>query len=285
MTPTIEVEELALQDTLELNFEEIQKRLHKTDAELQAAVEKNQLLEQTRAFIAHEFRNAIVPLSVNAQMLAEELAKPDSNKEKLGNLAQRIIKQSHAAGNIVDEYVDYSRPLNPNFELVNIGDILNQVQEEYTAEYKKRNIEILYDKKSAVVAVDKQMMAQVFRNLLNNTLEAIEECGFLTITVFVHDGIVGVVFRDTGPGFPDEYLSRAFAFGVTTRFGKRGAGIGLALSQRLVQANRGDITINNWPSWPLREVSGALVIIALPNPQSEQIPTTGESVVLRENGK
>lgn len=263
MTPTIELTETTLQDRFGLDFDELQKRLHRTDAELQEALGREQVLEQTRAFIAHEFRNTITPLSVYAQMLAEELAKPELNKEKLSKLTERIIKHTHTASDIVDEYVDYSRPLKPDFQLVDIGLLLQEVAAQYKTLCATQNIEIFSKLDVPVKAeADRQMLAQVFHHLLENAIEAMTKGGYLSIEAIPGNDVVFIGIGDEGDGVVDEYLAHAFELGFTTKLGRRSAGIGLALARRIIEAHNGTIKIEN----KLHE-RGARVIIALPTSQ------------------
>jgi signal transduction histidine kinase len=260
MTSTIETPETVIRDRFGLNPDELRKRLNVTDAELQAALAREQVLERTRSFIAHEFRNTIVPLNVYAQMLAEEVAKPEPDRSKLSKLTGRIIKHTNTASDIVDEYIDYSRPLKPDFQMVDIESLLRNVAAGYETICAAQNIEIFYKFYVSVKAeADPQMLAQVFRELIENAIEAMARGGYLIIEAMPFQDSVIIGIGDEGEGVAEEYLPHAFKLGYTTKLGRRSAGLGLALSRRIIEAHNGTITIENKPS-----EKGARVIIALP---------------------
>ena len=238
--------------------------------ELKRKAERERALEETRAFIAHEFRHALTPLNAYVKMLDEALTRPEIDKEKLSALTTRIRKQTDAAFGLVNQYMDYSRPLRPQFRQTDINELLRQSLDEFSAEFEKRNIILeLHFAENASSEVDEQMLSQVLRNIIGNAVQAIEQAkekdGRLIITTLSDDGNVVVTIRDTGVGIKPEYLSHIFEIGFTSKSGARGSGIGLALSKRMVEeAHNGSITIANNTDGP-----GASVTLILPIKQTE----------------
>lgn len=231
---------------------------------LKVKAERERALEETRAFIAHEFRHALTPLNAYVKMLDETLSQPKLDKEKLSSLMTRIRKQTDAAFDLVNRYLDYSRPLSPQFALTDINEILEHSLEEFKAEFENRNITLQSQfVENANAEVDKKMLTQVLRNVIANAIQAMDRDGGLTIATQIDENSVVITIRDTGTGVNPEHLSHIFEIGFTT--GKRGTGVGLALSKRIIEeAHNGSISIiNNTDSL------GATVIIGLPKKQSE----------------
>ncbi|MDT5272960.1 MAG: two-component system, NtrC family, sensor histidine kinase HydH [Acidobacteriota bacterium] len=235
--------------------------------EFKRKAEREHALEETRAFIAHEFRHALTPLNAYVKMFDEALEQPEIDKERLSSLAARIRKQTNAAFDVVNRYLDYSRPLAPQLERADINELLRQTLEELGAELENRQIGLQTQfVENAYAEVDKKMLAQVFRNVIVNALQATDKGGRLIIATGLDKDNVTITLRDAGTGIKPEYLSRVFDIGFTTKSGVRGAGVGLALAKRMIEeAHNGSITITNNTDGP-----GASVTLTLPIKQTEK---------------
>jgi signal transduction histidine kinase len=119
-------------------------------------------------------------------------------------------------------------------------------------------------------------MQQVFVNLVTNAIHAIERDGEVRITTTLEEmtraSLVGVrkserftlgeravVVRieDSGPGIPEEYLQKIFDPFFSTKPTGRGTGLGLSVSQQIVEMHGGTIEVGN------REAGGARVTVTL----------------------
>jgi signal transduction histidine kinase len=233
---------------------------------LKVKAERERALEETRAFIAHEFRHALTPLNAYVKMLDETLSQPELDKEKLSSLTARIRKQTGAAFALVDQYMDYSRPLSPQFAQADINKLLEESLEEFKAELENRKI-VLHSQfaQNANAEADRQMLTQVLRNIIANAIQSVGEDGNLAIATEIAENNVVIVISDTGTGVKPEHLPRIFDIGFTTKSDRRGVGVGLALSKRIIEeAHNGSIAVTNNTN-----ISGATVTISLPKKQSE----------------
>jgi len=233
---------------------------------LKVKAERERVLEETRAFIAHEFRHALTPLNAYVKMLDETLSQPELDKGRLSSLTARIRKQTGAAFALVDQYMDYSRPLSPQFAQTDINKLLEESLEEFKAELENRKI-VLHSQfaQNANAEADRQMLTQVLRNVIANAIQSVGEDGNLAIATEITENNVVIVISDTGTGVQPEHLPRIFDIGFTTKSDRRGVGVGLALSKRIIEeAHNGSISVTN-----NTDISGATVTISLPKKQSE----------------
>jgi len=89
---------------------------------------------------------------------------------------------------------------------------------------------------------------QVFLNLIENAVEAMEGRGRLIVTTALESGSAVIRFADEGPGIVPEAISRLFDPFFTTKDVGKGMGMGLALSQTIVvDAHGGEISARNRP--------------------------------------
>jgi signal transduction histidine kinase len=229
--------------------------------ELKRKAERERVLEETRAFIAHEVKSAIGPLRVVAQLLDEAVQTPTLDRRKLAQYAQRILGQTEAAYEVVNQYLDYAKPLKPKYEPTDINELIRQGLDEIRAKCAQINIEITeHFDPEAHASVDRSLIAQVLRNILDNAVEAMEYRGKLTITTRHEGSQVTIQISDTGTGIKPDILHHVFELGFTTKLGRRGAGIGLALARRIVsEGHDGNIAIAN-----NSDGLGATVTISLP---------------------
>ena len=93
---------------------------------------------------------------------------------------------------------------------------------------------------------DRGKLQQIFLNIINNALAAMEDGGRLDITLErVDENSVSASFADTGRGIPEEDLKRVFEPFFTTKASKGGTGLGLSITYGLVQELGGSIRVES----------------------------------------
>ena len=94
------------------------------------------------------------------------------------------------------------------------------------------------------IAADRGQVERVITNLVTNAIRATERGGEIEITAARRDGFVAISVSDTGRGIPHDYLARVFEpFVQVPNAAAGGAGLGLSISRRIVQAHGGQITV------------------------------------------
>ncbi len=99
---------------------------------------------------------------------------------------------------------------------------------------------------------------QVFLNILNNAMQAMEGCGTLTITTRALKNRVQILFKDSGPGIPLDILPMIFDPFFTTKEVGQGTGLGLSISYRIVKDHQGEIVVTS------KEGEGTTFAVSLP---------------------
>ncbi len=92
-----------------------------------------------------------------------------------------------------------------------------------------------------------QQLGQVFMNLLMNAVQAIPERGEITIRTGLSEDAVRVEIEDTGTGIAPEYVSRIFEPGFTTKGERVGMGLGLLITQQIIDRHQGSIAVRSTP--------------------------------------
>lgn len=221
---------------------------------------REKALEETRAFIVHEVKSALGPLQSMTKSLRREVTEPQIDKEEIIDLTRQILNQTEEAFRVVNHYLSYTKPLEPELQSLDLNNLVIDLINEITPECKANDINIVQKlNPQAVSSIDPILFTQALRNIFMNAVEAIGHDGTLTIALQKLEREILIRISDTGPGIAQEFQDKVFNFGFTTKKGKQGAGLGLAWVRRIIDGHRGQIHIKN----KLNE-KGVTVTISLP---------------------
>lgn len=225
----------SLEDTLE------DKRL--MEAELVRAGRLSALGELT-AGLAHEIKNPLASLKGTAQILGDEIA-PDSPRRRMLDLHLREIDRLAAT---LDRFLAFARPHEVQRREVNLGGIVDDVTALLEPQARRARVQVVRAPGDVLsVPCDPDKVAQVLMNLLLNAIQAMPDGGEVRIRLYeVTRGLrrfACLEVSDTGPGVPVEMRDQIFNPMFTTR--ADGAGLGLSISARIIEAHGGLIEVSD----------------------------------------
>lgn len=202
--------------------------------------------------IAHEIRNPMGIIKTISQTLQEEEDR-DSIVEGLAI----IVKEIDRANKVIQTLLNFARPDSNRIEEVNINELIDEVLLIINKYALNKRIQISFDyDKDLIIMGDKEKLKQVFINVILNSIQSMGDGGTVSINTEVSDSGVNISFKDTGAGITKENLSKIFNPFFTTK--EQGTGLGLAVSNRIIQDHNGYITIDSIVN------KGTLVVIYLP---------------------
>jgi signal transduction histidine kinase len=199
--------------------------------------------------VAHDLRNAVSPLSMVADSLKLNAAKP----EAVEIAAQRVQRASARTTALLDALLAFSRAGKPSDER-GASSVKEEVQaciEELhpQAERMRATVEVeLTD--DLRFAISSALLNAVVANLLGNALKFLDgrERREVRITARPDEGRGLLIVEDTGPGIPVESLPKVFEpFYRVPGTSAPGTGIGLATVHRIIQAHGGQIQVMSVP--------------------------------------
>lgn len=128
---------------------------------------------------------------------------------------------------------------------VSIRQLLEETVEllEPILEGKQIRFAVELDPNPLVIEGDSDQLKQVFLNLMQNAVEAMNGVGRVTVGTRIEDKEVQVLIRDTGPGIPPDIREKIFEPFFTTK--TEGAGLGLAICRNILQDHGGFITVES----------------------------------------
>jgi signal transduction histidine kinase len=132
-------------------------------------------------------------------------------------------------------------------EAVNLSQLAREATEEFRAQAEHKGLAIAVDDASdgVVVQSDPARVWQVLSNLVSNAVKYTDH-GTITLRAFADGQRAAIEVVDTGAGIPDDRQKLVFQEFVRLRpHGAAGAGVGLAISQKIAQALGGEITVTS----------------------------------------
>jgi signal transduction histidine kinase len=196
--------------------------------------------------LAHEIRNPLNALSLNLQLLEEEMGAGRNGRlfaitrEEIGRLER-----------LVSDFLSYARPRPVERRPLAAIAVLERAREVLAGELAARGVEVVVEDASAGgrVEVDPGQMNQLLLNLMQNALAATENSGRPARIVLRAARIghrVALEVADNGKGIPAEDRGRIFDLFYSTRRG--GTGLGLAVVASIARAHGGELEVDSAPA-------------------------------------
>ncbi len=218
--------------------------------------EKLALTGRLAASLAHEINNPLQTV-IGCLGLAEELRE----EEDIGIYLQMASEELQRAAGIVSRLRDVSHPSDPGDQVsIDVGGLIEQVLLLTRKQCQNHRVEVSVEIASdlpRVLGVPDRLQ-QVFLNLVLNALDAMPSGGILSIKAERESPPLGIklTFADSGSGIAPQILSEIFAPFNTTK--PEGLGLGLFISQSIIEAHGGHIDVESVPG------NGAVFTIWLP---------------------
>lgn len=199
----------------------------------QGIVERDEQLRLMLAQVAHEIRNPLGGLELFASAAAEA-----EEPEERDRLLKRIRTEVTALNRIIDDFLAFARPMEPDPVDHDVRDPLGEALELAGFEAERRGVEVqsALPSRPLGVSADPDHVKRIVLNLLRNGIQAGSR---VLLAVETRGDEVMVRVRDDGPGLPEELEGRVFEPFVSEK--EQGAGLGLAIVKRLAEVNGGRV--------------------------------------------
>ena len=225
-------------------------------------VERSAQMGELTASLAHELNQPLTAILSNAQAALRFLQSDKVNLDELREILHDIIQDDQRAGNVIRSLRSMMKREERERNPIILNTVLNEVTQIFHTESIFRNVHIdaEFDESLPLVLADKVQLQQVVLNLIVNAADAMSqnppEHRRIIMRTRVNNDRIRVTIRDFGPGIDQGSLNRIFQPFFTTK--GTGLGMGLAVSQTIVEAHGGHIWAENHPD------GGATFFIELP---------------------
>ncbi len=234
------------------------KRIHEADSQKEMmnerVIEAGKLasLGELAAGIAHEINNPVAVMVEEAgwmqDLLQEEELKQSENVDEFKRSLDQIRSQGNRCKQITHKLLSFARKTDPRHKPIQINEVITEVMElcQQRARYATAKITCTLDPDLPTVMASPTEMQQVFMNLVNNSLDAIDSAGGnIEITSSRVDNYVVIDVADNGPGIPEANLARIFDPFFTTKPVGKGTGLGLSICYGIITKMDGKISVNS----------------------------------------
>ena len=194
--------------------------------------------------VAHEIKNPLTPMKLSVQHLSRSLLLAEKSDERtLKDFQSKMVQQINVLSEIADEFSNYAELPKGNMKQLDLLKILqktiNLFKHESQVDFKINQNNI----SSFTILGDENQLIRVFNNLIQNSLQAMNNKGMIEINFIKTRANLVVHFIDNGPGIPLAIHQKIFEPKFTTK--SKGKGLGLALVWQIISNHNAKISISN----------------------------------------
>jgi len=233
-----------------LVFEDITKE-DEMEHEL-ARISRLAEIGQLAAGIAHELRNPLASIKGAAQVLRGDLT-PELI-ERHGEFLDIIVHEVDGLNAVTSEFLEFSRPTSLCLGVVSLNSLLERRLSFMQSEFDQFGIRVKTEFAGDIpdIQADGNQLERVFLNIIVNAEQAMPDGGTLTVSTSYRkhgsesretDGVVEVIFADTGLGIPETRMEKIFTPFFTTK--TKGTGLGLSIVQKIIDSHAGHLHLQS----------------------------------------
>ncbi|MFZ5643638.1 MAG: sensor histidine kinase [Bacillota bacterium] len=198
------------------------------------------------ANVSHELRTPLTSIRGFIQGILEGIIPPDQQEKFL----KRAYNETGRLNRLVNDLLQMARLQTGNISLsqekVNIGDLVNEITDEYAIMAREKNISIISTTEQHIITrADRDKLKQVLVNLIQNALNYSDQGGEVSIRTAVAGDSLIIQVKDTGSGIPPDHLDLIFEkFHRVEKSRSQhipGTGLGLSIARELVNLHGGTI--------------------------------------------
>ena len=199
------------------------------------------VLGVTSSKVAHEVRNLLNNVGLTLSTL-----KGESLSQRGENALEIIEGDAERVREFIGNFLQFAKRPELHLERASLDSVIQEILMIQRPDADKKGINLTLDWPDdlPVINLDRRLMYQVFNNLVQNSLEAMNGQGEIQIEGRIKERHLVVSLQDTGPGMEPEVVEQIFDPFFTTK-GKKGTGLGLSIVQTIVQAHRGTIACSS----------------------------------------
>ena len=199
------------------------------------------------AGIAHEIRNPLSAINTAVGLMKMNPEIPEEDSE----LLRIISEESKRLESVVSEFIQFARPQKPNFQQYSLEGFVFDIIRMFREAERSIAFQLKTEADLGESYFDPYLIRQVLINLIKNAIESIQRANKRKGQILVHvkkrsiDGreYAQISVTDNGVGIPPEKIKSIFQPFFSTK--ESGLGMGLSISQKIVQQHNGFLTVES----------------------------------------
>ena len=203
--------------------------------------EKLSAIGTAMGMLMHDLRTPIKNIPI-----LTELMRGDGVDNPLLEMVEQCGEQ---AAEIFDDFLDFINESPLKKERVNLGSLIKEGIALANSKRAIMPINLIQSlNEDLYVLGDASKLKRVFMNLVNNSVDAIQDLDLkdasISVSTSVENDYVNIVIKDSGPGIPEQIMQTLFDAFITSQKGG-GTGLGLAIVKQFIEAHGGTIGVHN----------------------------------------
>jgi FixJ family two-component response regulator/signal transduction histidine kinase/ABC-type uncharacterized transport system substrate-binding protein len=209
------------------------------------------LLGQLASALAHELSQPLGAILRNAEAAEIMLRQTSPDTEELRAIIQDILRDDQRAGNVIHKLRSLLGKGQLKLQPLDLADVISDVLTLVKADAASRHVHLASDIEPGLPPIlgDRIHLQQVLLNLIVNAMDALGSQDQRTVRVLarrIDPATAEVRVCDNGPGIPESEIGRLFEPFFTTK--ATGMGMGLPVSQTIIEAHNGNCTRKTAPT-------------------------------------
>ncbi len=232
-------------------LEEANKKLQESETDLKKS---NATKDKFFSIIGHDLRNPLNALLGFSELIS---GNPDDyTAEEIRSYVRIINEAAKNIHQLIENLLDWSRSQSGNIEFnpeeFSLRELISETKQVNIVHANKKEISITEDiPKDIMVFADKNLLATIMRNLLNNAIKFTPDKGSITIAAVPENGFVKISVSDTGIGMTEDQMQQLFELDTSMIISgtaeEKGTGLGLILCKEFVVMHNGRIWVESEP--------------------------------------
>lgn len=199
--------------------------------------------------VAHEIRNPLASISLNLELLEEEVEEmelPVSKKHELTSLIKTINSEVSHINNITDDYLSFVRMPVLKKTRQNLNKVVEDVYNSMKNLLLTARIKFIHHRMTLPeIPIDYNQTRRAVLNIIKNSIEAIGNDGKIEVffRVYREKQRLCLYIKDTGCGIPEDKLEKIFEPFFTTK--ATGSGLGMHITYQIMKEHGGEVRITS----------------------------------------
>ena len=195
--------------------------------------------------VAHEIKNPLTPMQLNIEYLQMLWDRKDPKfEENFKETLKSLLEQIDTLSNIASAFSDYAKLPNNTPTTFDLSELLKNTIKLYNVQNNISISLIFNDKDDWTIFADKNNLGRVFGNIIKNAIQAIgKETGHIEVILSKLEEKYRIKITDNGCGIKEKDQAKIFFPNFTTK--SSGMGVGLSVSQDIIQSMGGNISFSS----------------------------------------
>lgn len=227
-------------------FASMNDTVNSLDGTAQQLREQLQELAELAGSLAHEIKNPLSVIRMNMELLAEDLATPQTPRERRAlNKVEIVQKQCTRLESLLNDFLKFARLRALDLRAGSLNDQIDRVLTLYEPQAREQHVEVIryLDPDLPSMMLDGETLQAALVNLVKNALEAMPDGGALVARTRPTRMGIALDLIDTGVGMDDKTAMKMFEAFYTTKHG--GSGLGLPTARKVIEAHGGTINVQS----------------------------------------